>query len=101
MCIRDRFKEVGLWPVYDFFTEVKLSNHPQGLYHFIEDQVEYFIEQKNASFVVRRGYDHVVKSYSINPGSQHNTDEYINRLDKIYSILPDYSGQQMYDTLSA
>jgi hypothetical protein len=95
------FKEVGLWPVYSFFTEVRLNDHTQGLYHFIEDPVEYFIEQENAPFVVRRGYDHVVKAYSINPVSQQNTDEYINRLDKIYSILPNFSGQQMYDTLSA
>jgi spore coat protein H len=95
------FKEVDLWPVYSFFTEVRLNGHTQGLYHFIEDPVEYFIEQKNASFVVRRGYDHVVKAYAINSGNQQNKEEYINRLDKIYSILPEYSGRQIYDTLSA
>ncbi len=94
------FKEIGLWPVYSFFTEVRLNDHTQGLYHFIEDPVEYFIEQKNASFVVRRGYDHAVKAYSINPGNQQNTEEYINRLNKIYSILPDYSGRQIFDSLS-
>ena len=95
------FKEVELWPVYSFFTEVQLNGHTQGLYHFIEDPVEYFIEQENATFVVRRGYDHVIKAYAINPGYQQNTEEYINRLNKIYSILPEYSGQQIYDTLSA
>jgi hypothetical protein len=95
------FKEVNLWPVYSFFTEVRLNNDTQGLYHFIEDPVEYFIEQKNASFVVRRGYNHSIKAYSINPVNQKNTDEYVNRLDKIYSNLPGYSGRQMYDTLSA
>ena len=95
------FKEIGLWPVYSFFTEVKLNNHTQGLYHFIEDPFEYFIEQKNASFIIRRGYEHVVKKYSISPNSQHGTDEYIARFKKIYSNLTRYSGQQMYDTLSA
>jgi hypothetical protein len=95
------FKKVGLWPVYDFFTEVSLNGHTQGLYHFIEDPVEYFIEQKNASFVVRRGYDHVVKACSLNPGSQKNLEYYIDRFKKIYSVLPDYSGSQMYDTLSS
>jgi spore coat protein H len=94
------FKEVDLWPVYSFFTEVRLNDHTQGLYHFVEDPVEYFIEQRNASFVVRRGYDHVVKAYAINPGYQQNTGEYINRLDKIYSMLPEYSGRQIFDTLS-
>ena len=95
------FREVGLWPVYSFFTQVRLNGHTQGLYHFIEDPVEYFIEQRQATFVVRRGYDHVVKGFFMNPGFQQNEEEYYNRLDRIYSILPEYSGQQMYDTLSA
>jgi spore coat protein H len=95
------FRELGLWPVYSFFTEVKLNGHTQGLYHFIEDPVEYFIEQKGAPFVVRRGYDHVVKAFYLNPDFQLNEEEYYNRLDRIYSVLPEYSGRQMYDTLSA
>lgn len=95
------FKEIGLWPVYSFFTEVKLNNHTQGLYHFIEDPFEYFIKQKNASFIIRRGYEHVVKKYSISPDSQYDTAEYIARFNKIYSNLTRYSGQQMYDTVSA
>jgi hypothetical protein len=94
------FKAADIWPVYSFFTEVRLNNHTQGLYHFIEDPFEYFIEQENSSFVIRRGYDHVVKSYSINPGSQLSKDEYIARFRRIYSNLTAYSGQQMYDTLS-
>ena len=95
------FREVGLWPVYSFFTEVKLNGHTQGLYHFIEDPVEYFIEQKNAAFVVRRGYDHVVKGFFMNPDFRQNEERYYNLLDRIYSMLPEYSGRQMYDTLSA
>ena len=95
------FKEVNLWPVYSFFTEVRLNNHTQGLYHFIEDPFEYFIEQKNASIVIRRGYGHVVKKYSIGPDSHYDASEYIARFRKIYSNLPSYSGQQIYDTLSA
>jgi len=95
------FKEVDLWPVYSFFTEVRLNNHTQGLYHFIEDPFEYFIEQKNASFVVRRGYDHVIKASSVSPDNQPNMEGYIARFRRIYSNLPLYSGRQMYDTLSS
>ena len=69
------FKEVDLWPVYDFFTEVRLNDHTQGLYHFIEDPFEYFIEQKNASFVVRRGYNHVIKACSASPGNLQNLED--------------------------
>jgi spore coat protein H len=95
------FKEVGLWPVYDFFTEVRLNDHTQGLYHFIEDPFEYFIEQKNASFVVRRGYNHIIKTCSASPDKLGKLDEYIARFKRIYSVLPLYSGRQMYDTLSS
>jgi hypothetical protein len=95
------FKEVGLWPVYDFFTEVKLNDHTQGLYHFIEDPFEYFIEQKNASFVVRRGYNHIIKACSASPDKLEKLDEYIARFKRIYSVLPLYSGRQLYDTLSS
>jgi len=95
------FKEVGLWPVYDFFTEVRLNNHTQGLYHFIEDPFEYFIEQKNASFVVRRGYNHVIKASSVSADKMQYLEGYIARFRRIYSNLPLYSGRQMYDTLSS
>ena len=95
------FKELDLWPVYSFFTEVRLNDNTQGLYFFIEDPFEYFIEQKNASFVIRRGYYHVVKNYSISPDSRHDESEYIARFRKIYSNLTIYSGDQIYDTLSA
>jgi hypothetical protein len=94
------FKEVNLWPVYNFFTEVRLNNYTQGLYHFIEDPFEYFIEQKNASMVIRRGYEHVIKKYSLSTESQYDASEYIARFKKIYSNLTSYSGQQIYDTLS-
>jgi hypothetical protein len=94
------FKEVDLWPVYSFFTEVRLNNHTQGLYHFIEDPFEYFIEQKNASFVVRRGYNHVIKASSVSLDKMQYLEGYIARFRRIYSNLPLYSGRQMYDTLS-
>jgi len=95
------FREVNLWPVYSFFTEVSLNNQTQGLYHFIEDPVEYFIEQKNASFVLRRGYDHKVTSSASGLNSRYNPQEYISRFEKIYSGIADYSGSELYDTISA
>ena len=67
------FREVSLWPVYSFFTQVKLNNHTQGLYHFIEDPVEYFIEQRNSSFVLRRGYDHSIKATKSGPYNKNDS----------------------------
>ena len=92
-------REVNLWPVYSFFTEVKLNNHTQGLYLFIEDPVEYFIEQKNSSFVLRRGYNHSVRAYYSGP-DKVDPQIYLSRFKKIYSDIVSYSGQQLYDTLS-
>jgi hypothetical protein len=95
------FREVGLWPVYDFFTEVRLGGHTQGLYHFIEDPVEYFIEKENSSVVIRRGYDHVIKAHSVSKSSAMPEEYYLRRFREIYTMLPDYSGKQMYDSLSS
>jgi hypothetical protein len=95
------FKETELWPVFSFFAEVRLSGHTQGLYFFIEDPFEYFIEQKNSSCVIRRGYDHVIKSSSVSPDSPLGEEQYFNRFRRLYHLLPDYSGKQMYDTLSS
>jgi hypothetical protein len=101
-CVAVRlFKQVDLWPVNSFFTEVRLNNNTQGLYHFVEDPVEYFIEQKDASIVIRRGYDHVVKSYSSNPNSLTDPQKNIKKFQKIYSLITVYSGQQLFDTLSS
>lgn len=93
------FREAGLWPVLSFFTEVRMNDNTQGLYHFIEDPFEYFIEQKDANFVIRRGYDHAIKAYSPGPAVQ-DEQQYIDRFNKIYSDITLYSGRQLYDTLS-
>ena len=60
-----------------------------------------FIEQKDANFVVRRGYDHEIKAYSAGPASPDEQQKYIDRFNKIYSDITLYSGRQLYDTLSA
>ncbi len=100
-CVAVRLlKKADLWPVLSFFTEVKLNNHTQGLYCFVEDPVEYFIEQKDASIVIRRGYDHVVKSYASNRSIGSDPQKSISRFRKIYSDIVNYSGRQLFDTLS-
>lgn len=95
------YREEGLWPVLTFFTEVRLNHHTQGLYIFIDDPFEYFIEQENSSFVIRRGYNHAIKASSANPSGSVDPEKYITRFKNIYSNLPLYSGSQIFDTLSA
>jgi len=94
------FREAGLWPVLSFFTEVRLNGRTQGLYHFIEDPFEFFIERAYSSFVIRRGYDHVIKASSANPAKTAEIDSYKKRFKRIYESLPRWSGKQLYDTLS-
>lgn len=94
------FREAGLWPVFSFFTEVRLNNCTQGLYFFIEDPFEFFMEQQGASYVVRRGYDHVRKAWKVSPDASHSADYYNSRFKRIYSLLPLYSGKQIHDSLS-
>jgi len=95
------FRKVNLWPLFDFYTEVQLSNKTQGLYHFIEDPFEYYIEQQGASCVLRRGYHHSVKSLSVSAESLRDSSYYVSRFNKIYTKLILYSGQKLLDSLSA
>lgn len=100
-CVAVRLcKEVDLWPLNSFFTEVRLNNHTQGVYHFIEDPIEYFIDQKDASIVIRRGYDHIVKSYTSNRNIVSDPQKNIARFKRIYTSIALYSGKQLFDTLS-
>jgi spore coat protein H len=94
------FKEVELWPVTDFFTEVRFNNHTQGLYHFLEDPFEYFIEQESASFILRRGYWHSIKSAAVSQFRIQDSLTFINRFNSIYPIILNYNGQELYDRLS-
>jgi len=94
------FKEVGLWPVFTFLTEVKINSNTQGIYLFIEDPSEYFIEQRNASMIIRRGYYHSFKNVKANPSlSVDSINIFKNRFNKIYSDIVLYNGKQLYDTL--
>lgn len=96
------FLHLGLWPTHSEYTEVQLNNHTQGLYLFIEDPVEYFLYQQDASFVLRRYYHHSLKNFHIN--EQRNTlpeTHYIARFDSIYSYITQFQGSQLYDSLNA
>jgi spore coat protein H len=94
------FRRLDMWPPHTEFTEVKLNDHTQGLYLFIEDPVEFYLEQKNSSIVLRRGYNHVVQLSKLNELRETMTDQYyLGRFDSIYSYIVKYSGSQLYDSL--
>jgi spore coat protein H len=96
------FKEIGLWPCYNFFTEVLLNNNTQGIYMFIEDPAEYFLNNRNSSMVIKRGYYHTIKNFNLNNSlPPESASDYFNRFQKIYTDILAYSGQQLFDSLSS
>ena len=50
--------------------------------------------------MLRRGYNHSVRAYYSGP-DKYDPQIYLSRFKKIYSDIAGYSGQQLYDTLSA
>lgn len=116
-------KEIDLWPLHSFYTEVFINNHHQGLYLFIENLKEYISKKKNATSILRRGYNHHIIEiqtnkddelynlfkYSYNKHIAANlkiknmeviSDPYILKFNHIYDILSIYKGKQLYDSLN-
>jgi hypothetical protein len=93
------FRKVELWPTFSFYTEVKLNDHTQGVYLLIEDPEEYFLYQKDASFIIRRHYDHQYKKYEANVTRNVSVDNYLSKYYSIYDCIGQYNGMELYDSL--
>ncbi len=94
------FHIIDQWPVHSFYTEVKLNNNTQGVYLFIEDPEEYFLYEQNADFILRRNYNHSIEDYQINALQTDSSEQYyIDRFNSIYSLIKNYSGKALYDSL--
>jgi len=96
-------EEIGLWNLHTFYTQVVFNNEKhQGLYLFVEDPEDYLIKNKNAEIVLRRHYSgEISKIEHVDGLPSSDSDEYVNDFNDIYSILPNYSGQQLYEKLQA
>ncbi len=93
-------KRVDLWPLFSFYTELRLNNHTQGIYLLVEDIQDYYMYVRNSDFVCRRGYHSTIDGYNINDQIAVETpDYYTARFDSIYSYILEYSGKQLYDSL--
>lgn len=94
------FKKVDLWPTFSFYSELKLNDHTQGIYLFIEDPEDYFLCRMDASFILRRHYDHQYKKYEANETrNTHPPDYYLGKYYSIYSYIGQYNGMELYDSL--
>lgn len=91
--------EIELWPLRSFFTQVKLNNHHQGLYLFIEDPEDYLFNYKNAEIVIRRYYRNGVSQIDSNLNTK-GSDYYIDLYKSFYQTILDYSGEELYNKLA-
>ena len=93
-------KRVDLWPLFSFYTELKLNDHTQGIYLLVEDIQDYFMYVRNSDFVFRRHYHNTINGYTINDQIPVESPEYyLAHYDSIYSYIVEYSGKQLYDSL--
>lgn len=95
--------EIELWPLYSFFTELKINDHHQGLYLFIEDPSTFAFKIKNADFILRRYYRNEIASFELNQSvALYKSQEYIEKFRSIYTDeLKNYKGEQLYSRLSS
>ncbi len=93
-------KEIDLWPLHSFYTELKINNHHQGLYMFIEDPVEHFFKFNNSEAVLRRNYRNNISEVDLNTSLNTETESYyVDSFKSLYKIIVDFSGEQLFDQL--
>ena len=92
--------ELDLWPLFCFYTEVKVNNNTQGLYLFVEDPENYFLKRQNSAFVMKRAYNQGVKEFKLNKNASASDESfYVDKFRLIYKFLKEYSGKELYDSL--
>ena len=93
-------KKLDLWPLYSFYTEVKLNDNTQGMYLFIEDPEDYYLYERNSPVIMRRDYHNYIIKYELNKILPTDPIEYYtNRFNHIYDLIVDFSGSELYDSL--
>ncbi len=95
-------EKLGLWPLFTGYAQLKINDSHEGLYLMVEDPEEYCLEKLHSGFIMRRGYHNAIDNYEYDPANTHRSlSDYQNMFRSIYRYIRDYSGQQLYDSLSA
>lgn len=92
--------KLNLWPLYSFYTELKLNHLHQGLYLFIEDPDEYLFENKGANVVIRRDYKGNINKLVVSRSGKYSENAYRESFKNIYNSLTLYKGEQLFQKLS-
>lgn len=94
-------ERIGLWPLQTFYTEVNINAHHNGLYLFVADPEEYFLDHLNKAFILRREYGNEIRRYEKNELDIEHSDEfYIAKYDSIYTLIEIFEGEELYKRLS-
>lgn len=94
-------EEIGLWPLQTFYTEVKINGNHNGLYLFVADPEEYFLDYLNEAFILRREYGNEIRRFEKNElDIEHSDDFYIAKYDSVYTLIKNFEGEELYHNLS-
>lgn len=92
-------EEAGIMPLFYRFVEFQINGQTQGVYLLVEDPETYFKDQ-GSEFILRRGYNHRIDDVEFESSGFFSREEYESRFKEIYSVLPQYHGEQLYEQLS-
>ena len=93
-------KKAEIYPLYFNYVEVLLNQQTNGVYFFIENPNDYYLDKQNHAILLRRGYFGKVDSYKYSPNGDGFTEqEYLDVFNSIYSGLKDTQGEALFNQL--
>lgn len=93
-------EQSGIMPLFYKYVELKMNGDTQGIYLLVEDPESYFKEQ-GSEYILRRGYHHGISDEEYEPGAhQRDLEEYVSRFKELYTQLPQYHGEELYDGIN-
>lgn len=95
-------KELNLWEIRSFFVELMINNSHQGLYLVMDEPKDFLFKRKQADCIIRRYYDHKIDQIEIRSDWDTAAQQsYIKSFNRIYSVLTELKGEELYQELSA
>ena len=101
--------ELKLSNMFLTYVEVKMNMETQGVYLLIENPKKYLVESLNASFMIRRNYEHYIykdleNKYDIDYEAEKfltstEKDNFIAQYKSVYNLIKEKNGTELYESL--
>jgi len=92
-------EQAGIMPLLYKYVEVIINGDTQGVYLLVEDPEQFVVEQ-GSEFILRRGYHHGTSDAEYKPSYYNRPrEEYETRFREVYTQLPYFEGEDLYDAL--